>query len=115
MKYTKLLPVAAGLLLAGATQIASATVVVLPGIALPAGAPALPDLTLAGGGGLAVPGLPALPVSLPIALPIPTSGGSLTVAGGLGGPSYVVKPTTIDAEGIALPALPALPGLPSLP
>ena len=115
MTLTKLLPLAAGLVLAGAAQVASATTVVLPGVALPAGAPALPDLTLAGGGALGVPGLPSLPLPLP-SLPIPTSGGSLAIAGGLGGPSYVVKPTVIDAEGISLPALPvgALPALPGL-
>ena len=116
MTFTKLLPIAAGLALASAAQVASATVVVLPGIPLPAGAPALPDLTLAGGGALGVPGVPSLPIPLPITLPIPTSGGSLAVAGGVGGSAYVVKPTVIDAEGISLPALPvgSLPALPGL-
>lgn len=125
MKYTRLLPVAAGMLLA--SQFASASTTVLPGVALPAGAPALPDLTLGVGGALAIPGVPSLPgvPGLPAipglpgvpALPIPTSGGSLAVTGGIGGPAYVVKPTTITAEGVDLPALPAgglakLPGLP---
>lgn len=115
MKFTKLLPIAAGLALAGAAQVASATALVLPGIPAPAGLPALPDLTLGGGGAIGIPALPSLPLPLPITLPIPTSGGSLAIAGGIGG-GYVVKPTVVDAEGISLPALPvgALPALPGL-
>jgi hypothetical protein len=120
MRFVKLLPVAAGLALAGVANIASAapTVIALPGVALPAGVPALPDLTLGGGGALKIPGVPALPVPLPLpALPIPTSGGSLAIAGGVGGPAYVVKPTVVVVDGVALPALPAggLPALPGLP
>jgi hypothetical protein len=116
MTLTKLLPAVAGLVLAGAAQVASATTVVLPGVPLPAGVPALPDLTIAGGGSLAVPGVPTLPLPLPVTLPIPTSGGSLAVAGGVGG-AYVVKPTVITADGIDLPPLPvgSLPALPGLP
>ena len=108
MKYTKILPAAAGLILASAAQLASATAIVLPGVPLPAGVPALPDLTVSGGGSLA---LPSLPLPLPIPLPIPSSGGSVAVSGGVGGPAYVVKPTTIDVEGADLPGLPPLPGL----
>jgi hypothetical protein len=116
MKFTKLLPAAAGLILAGAAQVASASVVVLPGVALPAGVPALPSLTLGGGGALALPGVPSLPLPLPVALPIPTSGGSLAIVGGVGG-AYVIQPTVITATGVDLPALPvgALPALPGLP
>jgi len=117
MKLVKLLPVAAGLTLACAASIASASTIVLPGIARPAQLPALPDLTLGGGGALALPGVPSLPVPLPITLPIPTSGGSIAAAGGVGGATYVVKPTAIAVEGVDLPALPvgSLPALPGLP
>ena len=111
MKFTKLLPIAAGLLLAGSTQVASATTIVLPGLARPAALPALPDLKLAGGGSLTAPALP-----LPVSLPLPATGGALFVTGGVGGATHVVKPTTITVDGISLPALPipALPGLPGM-
>ena len=120
MKQWKLLPIAAGFALAAVVQIASAapTVITLPGVALPAGAPALPDLTLVGGGALVAPALPMLP-ALPVpALPVPSlpaSGGSLFITGGVGGATYLIKPTTITADGLSLPGLPGLPGLPALP
>src|SRR5882724_10775799 len=102
MRQVSLFSVAIGIVFSVAipTALATPTTVTVPGVPLPSGAPALPDLAVSGGGSLNIPPPPA-----PLPSP-PVSGGSASLSGGVGGPGFVIQPTTITVDGGSLPGLP---------